>query len=79
MSANRLNILSDVLKLAEADRELLVDEILASLTSGSDAMAGDWADVVAQRLCDIDEGRVKMVPGDDVLEKLKAMTHGRSR
>ena len=80
MIPNRESILSEALKLPEPDREVLVDEILASLTMADDVTpAGEWSDVVARRLRDIDEGRVRMIPGDKVLEKLRGIVHGRAR
>jgi putative addiction module component (TIGR02574 family) len=80
MIPKREAILSDALKLPEGDREVLVDELLASLTRTDGVTpASEWSDVVARRLHEIDEGRVRMVPGDEVLEKLRGIAHGRAR
>ena len=73
MSANFDDILSAALSLSPGARAMLADHLLESLDDESqkriDAM---WAEEAERRAQAIDEGRVKLIPGDEVLAELRA-------
>jgi len=73
MSANFEEILSAALSLSPGARAMLADHLLESLDDEAqkriDAM---WAEEAERRAKAIDEGRAKLIPGDEVLAELRA-------
>jgi putative addiction module component (TIGR02574 family) len=71
MSANFDEILSAALLLSPGARAMLADHLLESLDDESqkriDAM---WAEEAERRAQAVDEGRAKLIPGDEVLAEL---------
>ena len=60
-------------ELSPDERELLAVQLLADLESEQDpGYEQGWSDEIRSRLDDIDSGRVQMVPGDEVMAKLRA-------
>jgi len=73
MSANFEDILSAALSLSPGARAMLADHLLESLDDESqkriDAL---WAEEAERRAQAIDEGRVKLIRGDEVLAELRS-------
>lgn len=69
MSQAVRELLTVALKLAPEEREELIDQLSASL----DAMdLGEyWEAEIKRRIDDIDSGRVKAVPAEDVFARLE--------
>jgi putative addiction module component (TIGR02574 family) len=66
-------ILRAALKLPPNARAMLAGHLLESLDdpeqTGIDAA---WAEEIERRIRDIDEGRVKLIPGEEVLAELRS-------
>ena len=73
MSVNFEEILRAALSLSPGARAMLADHLLESLDDEAqkriDAM---WAEEAERRAQAIDEGRAKLIPGDEVLAELRA-------
>lgn len=73
MSGNFEEILSAALSLSPGARAMLADHLLESLDDESqkriDAL---WAEEAERRAHAIDEGRAKLIPGDEVIAELRA-------
>jgi putative addiction module component (TIGR02574 family) len=73
MSANFEDILSAALSLSPGARAMLADHLLESLDDEAqkriDAM---WADEAERRSKEIDDGVVKPIPGEEVINRLRA-------
>jgi len=71
MSANYDEVLSAALQLPPGTRAMLADNLLESLDSEDQKrIDAIWAEEVEQRVRAIDEGRVEMIPGEEVLAEL---------
>jgi len=66
-------ILSDALSLSPGERAMLADHLLARL-DGPDQKRIDalWAEEAERRLREIDEGKVQLIDGELVMEKLRS-------
>lgn len=75
MSENFDEILSAALSLSPGARAMLADHLLESL-DGEDQKRIDaiWAEEAERRVRAIDEGRTKLIPGEEVLAKLRSRT-----
>jgi putative addiction module component (TIGR02574 family) len=65
-------VLEKALSLSEQERELLIDRLAESL-NGEPAEAGveaAWDEEIKRRVDDIRSGRVKTIPGEQVLQEL---------
>ena len=61
------------LELSPVDRAMLADRLRESLEdSEQTAIDAAWAKEIDSRIRDIDEGRVKLIPGDEVMESLRS-------
>ena len=60
-----------VLSLPPDDRAELLELLLASLQPKSTAQRA-WAQLASRRRDDVRAGRVKMVPGDEALARIRA-------
>jgi len=73
MSANFEEILSAALSLSPGARAMLADHLLESLDDEAqkriDAL---WAEEAERRAQAIDEGRAKLIPGNEVLAELRS-------
>jgi putative addiction module component (TIGR02574 family) len=69
-------ILRAALSLAPEQRAMLADRLLESL-DGPDQKRIDalWAEEVERRLREIDEGKVEMIDGELVMQKLRTRFH----
>jgi putative addiction module component (TIGR02574 family) len=54
------------------ERAKLIDSLLKSLNPTSDEADQEWIKIAKIRLDDIHSGKVKVVPGHEVFEKVKA-------
>jgi len=62
-------ILEAALKLDPQEREELIDELSASLDASN--LGEYWEAEIKRRIDDVDSGRVKTVPGDEVFARLE--------
>jgi putative addiction module component (TIGR02574 family) len=73
MSANFEEILSAALLLSPGARAMLANHLLESLDNEAQKrIDAIWAEEAERRAQAIDDGRVKLIPGDEVLAKLRA-------
>lgn len=71
------SILIEALQLPLQERAALTTRLLASLDEHVDeGVDAAWDAEIAQRLKDIDEGKVQMVPGEQVMAELRRITRG---
>ena len=77
MVKNTEAILIEALQLPVQERAALASRLLASLDEQVDeGVDAAWGEEVAKRLKEIDEGKVKMVPGDIVMRDMRRITRG---
>lgn len=74
MSQSR-EVLQAALQLAPRERAELVEAIAASLDGFE--LGEEWEEEVQRRVEDIDSGRVKALPGDEVLARLEQRLRAR--
>jgi putative addiction module component (TIGR02574 family) len=66
-------ILQSALQLPSFDRARLADRLIESLDgSGPTELDDAWAEEIERRIRDIDEGRVELLPGEEVLARLRS-------
>jgi putative addiction module component (TIGR02574 family) len=65
-------VLEKALTLSTQERGLLIDRLIESLDEGSaeEGVEAAWAKEIKHRVDDIRSGKVKMIPGEQVLRKL---------
>ena len=65
-------VLEKALTLSTRERGLLIDRLIESLDGGAaeEGVEGAWAQEIKGQVDDIHSGKVKMIPGDEVLRKL---------
>jgi putative addiction module component (TIGR02574 family) len=70
-------VLEKALALSTQDRGLVIDRLIASLDEGpaEEGVEEAWADEIKRRVDEIRSGRVKMIPGEEVLRRLAARLH----
>jgi putative addiction module component (TIGR02574 family) len=68
-------ILEAALKLSPEQREELVEELSASLDV--DDLGDYWEAEIRRRVADVDAGRVKTVPADEVFARLRQRFGGK--
>lgn len=72
MSSSPQQLLMEALELPTVDRGRLAARLIESLEAETDKDADEaWADEIQQRLKEIDEGRVEMIPWDEVRRRLR--------
>ena len=72
MAANFDDIIKDALSLPPGARAMLADHLLESLDAEAQKRIDTiWADEAERRVRAIDEGRSKLIPGDEVLAELR--------
>ena len=70
MSENFDEVLSAALQLSPGARAMLADHLLSSLDTESEKhIEAIWAEEAKRRARAIDEGRTKLVPGEEVMAK----------
>ena len=73
MAANFDDILSAALSLSPGARAMLADHLLESLDAQEEKrIDAVWAEEAEQRAKAIDEGRAKLIPGEEVMAELRA-------
>jgi putative addiction module component (TIGR02574 family) len=73
MTQQALDPLQKALSLSEEERAALADSLLASLDGGVDEGAEEaWEQEISRRIADIDSGKAKMIPWEEVREKLSS-------
>lgn len=72
MSQSPQQLLAEALEMSLADRGQLAAALIQSLDEGADDdVELAWADEIQQRLRDIDEGKVQMIPWSEVRRRLR--------
>lgn len=72
-------VLHDALSLPEADRAAIAARILESLEGPADTdVEAAWEGEIAQRLREIDEGSVKLIPAEEVMREIRGIIDGRA-
>jgi putative addiction module component (TIGR02574 family) len=72
MTPKASEVLAKAMQLSVHERELLIDQLVESLDD-EPAEAGAeeaWADEIKRRVDEIRSGRVKLIPGEEVLREL---------
>ena len=70
-------ILGAALALPPGARAMLADELLQSLDgSHQEQIDAAWAEEIERRIREIDEGKVEMIDGELVMQKLRARFKG---
>jgi len=73
MTKQALELLQKALALPEADRAALAGSLLESLDQVVDADAEvAWRDEISRRISDLDSGRAKTVPWEELRNRLTA-------
>lgn len=67
-------LLEKALALSTQDRGLLIDKLIASLDEApeEEGVEAAWDEEIKRRVDDIRSGRVRTIPGEQVLGRLKA-------
>jgi putative addiction module component (TIGR02574 family) len=66
-------ILQQALQLPEEDRERIADSLLRSLHGSEETtFEEEWGPEIQRRIAEIDEGKVQLLPGDEVMARLRA-------
>jgi putative addiction module component (TIGR02574 family) len=61
------------LELPAGERAMLANHLLESLDDPNQAkIDAAWAEEIERRIRDIDEGKVKLIPGEEVLAELRS-------
>lgn len=68
---NTTDLINEAASLPIEERARLVDSLLQTLNPVDDSAAAAWLATARRRLDDLDAGRVKAVPGDDVFERVR--------
>jgi putative addiction module component (TIGR02574 family) len=65
-------VLEKALTLSTQDRGLLIDRLIESLDDGpaEEGVEEAWAEEIRRRLDDVQSGRVKTIPAEQVLRRL---------
>jgi putative addiction module component (TIGR02574 family) len=69
------DVLEAALKLAPSERVRLLEQLSTSL-DGLD-LGEEWEAEIQRRMDDVDAGRVKTLPGDEVISRLRQRFGGR--
>jgi putative addiction module component (TIGR02574 family) len=75
MSGAAKGVLEAALKLPPEEREELIDELSASLDLSE--LGEYWEGEIRRRMEDVDAGRVKTVPADEVFARLERRFGGK--
>ena len=66
-------ILQQALALPTDQRAMLVDHLLHSLNAlTNNEIDHAWAEEIERRVREIDEGKVELIPGEEVMKKLRS-------
>ncbi|HJW99164.1 MAG TPA: addiction module protein [Terriglobales bacterium] len=72
MSPKVAEVLDKALELSSHERGLLIDRLVESLDEAprDEGVDAAWADEIKRRVDEIRSGKVKMIPGEEVLREL---------
>ncbi len=75
------DLLAAAQSLSQADRAWLAQELLHPPGDGSSEaeLEAAWSDEIKRRLDDIDSGKVKLIPLEEVLERMDARLASKQR
>lgn len=65
------DLMTEAASLPVEERAWLVDFLLQTLNPPDEANTSAWLAVARRRLDDLDTGRVKAIPGEEVLERVR--------
>jgi putative addiction module component (TIGR02574 family) len=66
-------ILQQALQLPEEDRERIAESLLGSIHSSDEStFEEEWGPEIERRIAEIDAGKVQLLPGDEVMARLRA-------
>jgi len=68
---NTIELINEATALPMEERARLVDSLLQTLNPIDDSNRAAWLAVARRRLDDLDSGRVKAIPGDEVFERVR--------
>ncbi len=67
---------TEALQLSPSERELLIHRLIVSLegepADTPEVIAQAWDEEIARRVADMDAGRTKWIPADEVMSRLRA-------
>lgn len=67
---------NEALQLSPPERELLIHRLIVSLEceleDSPEAIAKAWDEEIARRVADMEAGRTKWIPADEVMSRLRA-------
>lgn len=70
---------NEALQLSPPERELLIHRLIVSLEGepedSPEAIAKAWDEEITRRVADMDAGRTKWIPADEVMSRLRAKIH----
>ena len=64
-------LMNEAAALPVEERAWLVDSLLQTLNPIDESNTAAWLAVARRRLDDLDAGRVKAIPGDEVFERVR--------
>jgi putative addiction module component (TIGR02574 family) len=72
MTPKASEVLAQAMQLSPQERELLIDELVESLDEGPTEAGAEeaWAVEIKRRVDEIRSGKVKLIPGEQVLQEL---------
>jgi putative addiction module component (TIGR02574 family) len=77
MNTQSQQILRSALALPESDRAEIAASLIHSLDTETDEdVDAAWAVEIQRRIASIDNGEVKLVPWDDVMQEMTERGHG---
>lgn len=65
------DLMNEAASLPLEERARLVDSLLQTLNPVDESVAAAWLAAGRRRLDDLDSGRIKAVPGDEVFERVR--------
>ncbi|MEM8739664.1 MAG: addiction module protein [Planctomycetota bacterium] len=79
MESHSQKILAEALKLPVEDRVLIANQLYESAERIDPEMEQAWSAEIADRLREIDEGKVELLDGDTVMREMQDIIDGRKR
>jgi putative addiction module component (TIGR02574 family) len=71
MSSHTEKLAADLLDLPREDRAFLAEKLLESLDfDEAFPVSPEWRAEIARRCLELDEGRVELIPGDQVFDEV---------
>ncbi len=65
-------VVSAALSLSPEARAVLAEQLLASLETSQEEVDAAWRVEIERRVKEIEEGRVRLIPGEQVMSELRA-------